>query len=234
MRVRLLLECGRVLVLARQIVMRINLLDRHTARAVSLLLAFLSTAVFALDVKRTERQALLEVDYEVATNDCVIAWTVRRFAHSEGFGLSEQSRCDTPLPNQAEHRSALLKSVVAEHAKLAGLRNFAWGRLQRADATAEFAARMQRTAAQSPHWNNIKGRPARASDGAGRVVQSLLNKHRVFAEIVEVFAAQGFKLEVNSVEKIIVGTTGVGALPALRLPLDAQVTFSVKSMAAPS
>ncbi len=197
--------------------------------SIALLFALLLTAtVNALEVTRTDRKEHGEVRYAVTSDDCNIVWTVRRFAHSTGFGLAEQSRCMRPLAEQAAFRTALLNVVKDENQQLDGLRNFYWGPLRRDDATTELANRLQRVAAKSTLWNTSKGRPAKASQGATRAVQSLLNKHRVFSEIADVFAAQGFNIEVNSVEKVIVGPGSDISMSNLQVPVDALVTLSVK------
>jgi hypothetical protein len=230
--------CG-VLVLAHHITMRLRSSHSLAALIAALFLALTPTASSAVEVTRTDADAnanatvsaLGEIKYAAATDGCTIVWTLRRFTHSPGFGLAEQSQCNQPVADQAAHRSALIAKVEADYPRLVGLRNFYWGRLARADATAELAMRLQRAAAQSPQWNAAKGRPSKASDGASRVVQTLLNKHHVFAEIAAIFAAQGYQLEVNSVEKVIVGPSRDALKPGQQLPIDALVTLSVKTTA---
>ena len=231
MRNILLLEVRRVLVLANQ--MKTHRIER--CRMALLLLALLTACAAvplnvhatALEVTRVERDTTQEIDYEVAGNDCAIVWTLRRFTHMSGFGLSERSRCNAPLAEQAAHRRALLVKVEADNPRLDGVRNFYWGNLHRADATVELLFRLQRVAAKSPWWSTAKGRPASATEGSGRVVQLLLNKHLVFTEIADVFAAEGFKIEVNSVERVMVGAHHDATNSHLKVPIDALVTLSV-------
>lgn len=183
-----------------------------------------------IEVQRRDSTKYLESYYTVSGDACDIAWTVRRFTESPGFGISEESKCTLPLQKQVPYREALLKKIAADTNNLQGMRNFVWGRLKRGDATDEFAKRLTMAALKSPAWNKKTGKLAANAGGDRQFFQNLLNKENVFSEITASFAAMKLNLRVGDVERVIVGPASMhvdGVAEGDRLPVDAFVSFSV-------
>ena len=223
---KLLLEFSRILVLA----------DSMKKRVVLFALAVISCSLFANDqiqvLKHSNPEFKTETYYEVSEQGCSIGWTLQRFTESSGFGIGEESQCGLSLEKQMPLRAALLKKVLADTNNLQGMRNFAWGALKRGDATDEYAQRFTMAASKSPGWDKRKGKMVSQTKTYydDNFFPKLLNKENVFSEVVATFAAQGFILQVNGVENVIVNEVDVrnaGMTKKEKLPVDCLVSFSV-------
>lgn len=157
----------------------------------------------AITVQKSEEPEFHTTNYIASGSSCVIAWSVQRSSEfKQGFGFSETSKCALPIAEQKPYRVALLSKLMADTGNLEGVRGFAWGGLQRGDATDEYANRMMAAAAKSKEWDKAKGRPAQPKSDPYVVLKNLLNKENVFSEIVSIFADKNFMLQVQDVEEI--------------------------------
>jgi hypothetical protein len=191
----------------------------------ALLFAVPAYSSSGVSVERVEDSRLQRIIYKVeASGGCQIVWARDiSTAAAPRFGIIEKSTCGLSLVDQKPLRSSLLAKVREETNNLTGMRNFVWGQLKRGDATDEYATRFGRAVAASKAWDRQRGvRTGRASKTLA-FYPDTINRAKVFTEVVEVFADQGFDLIAEDVEKVIVGKTDQG-----QVPIDAFVLFKVK------
>lgn len=227
MRGKLLLGRKGILVLAAKLIM-------PPAWSLVLALGLLPLAHEAIagsDIKleRSENLELRETTYSARGERCQIVWVAKRFGDGSSFGFSERSKCKISLAKQKPFRSLLLSQLLADTDGLAGLRNFFWGKLLRADSTNEYALRLSRAAQRSANWSGSVGTTVGYPLGVNSFVETLLNETNVFAELDAVFAEAGFSIEVNGVENVIVGNAEpvTGNRLTGRYPIDCILTFRV-------
>jgi hypothetical protein len=178
-----------------------------------------------VNVERTEDAQLQQIFYKVEdSSGCQIVWARDVSTAAEPrFGIVEKSRCSLSLVDQKPLRSSLLAKVREETNNLTGMRNFVWGQMRRGDATDEYATRFGVAVAASKSWDRQRGmRTGKASKTLAFYPDSI-NRAKVFSEVAEVFAEQGFDLIAEDVEKVIIGKTDQG-----NVPTDAFVLFKVK------
>ena len=176
-------------------------------------------------IERTEDMQSQRVIYKAeGPGGCQITWARDMSSPSEPrFGITEKSKCSLSLADQKPLRASLLAKVREETSNLSGMRNFVWGQMKRGDATDEYAIRFGQAVATSKSWDRQRGvRIGKAAKTLGFYADTI-NRKKVFAEVVEVFAEQGFDLVAEDVEKVIVGKTDQGAVPT-----DAFVLLKVK------
>ncbi len=174
----------------------------------------------AIVIDKHDDPAYHTVEYIAHGEGCAIVWTVRHVKEPTiGFGFSESSKCNINLSEQKPYRSMLLARLLSDTNALEGVHGFGWGGLQRGDATDEYSKRLSAAMANSKHWNRAKGRPNNPKANAYQVVESVLKQGNVFSEIVEVFAAQHWRLEVRDIEALQIKNG---------LPFNCLVFFKLK------
>jgi hypothetical protein len=191
----------------------------------ALLFAVPAYGASPVSVERTEDSRLQQIVYKVeASGGCQIVWARDiSTAAVPRFGIIEKSRCGLPLVDQKPLRSSLLAKVREETNNLSEMRNFVWGQMRRGDATDEYATRFGLAVAASKSWDRQRGMRTGKTSKTLAFYADTLNRTKVFSEVVEVFAEQGFDLIAEDVEKVIVGKTDQG-----KVPTDAFVLFKVK------
>jgi len=186
----------------------------------------------SIEVIRHDDTASGESSYLVDQPQCQIVWTTRASSYLPGFGIAEKSKCDWSLDKQTPIRRVLLQAVAKQTAGLKGLRHFTWGRLQRGDATDEYAQRLTRIVSQSGAWDKKAGQWIGKAAKRYNTLPELLNKANAFSELISVFAEQHLTLQVSDVERVIVEPMSESSErwnKGDRLPVDCSVVFSVKS-----
>jgi RHS repeat-associated protein len=159
-----------------------------------------------------------------ASGGCRIVWARHISTAAEPrFGIIEKSTCGLSLVDQKPLRSSLLAKVREETNNLTGMRNFVWGQMKRGDATDEYAIRFGLAVAASKSWDRQHGVRTGKASRTLAFYPDTINRAKVFSEVAEVFAEQGFDLVAEDVEKVIVGKTDRG-----NVPTDAFVLFKVK------
>jgi hypothetical protein len=197
--------------------------------AISLIAALLCAApthsTNRVNVERAEDLQSKRIVYKVEdSGGCRIVWARDISTAAEPrFGIIEKSTCGLSLVDQKPLRSSLLAKVREETNNLTGMRNFVWGQMKRGDATDEYAIRFGLAVATSRSWDRQRGVRTGKASRTLAFYPDTINRAKVFSEVVEVFAEQGFNLVAEDVEKVIVGKTDQG-----NVPTDAFVLFKVK------
>ena len=214
--------------------MAFKLVSLSNMRMIALLLCLLLLPQMAIgegEIKfvKTENVELQETIYSVKGEKCQIEWIARKFGNGTKFGFTEQSKCTLGLVQQNPYRTTLLHELMIDTNNLQGLRNFFWGRLQRGDATSEYALRLTRAALKSSNWNGSMGALSAYPQGINSFVKLLLNESNVFAELDSVFAKSKLSLRVNGVENVIIGDKEpvTGKVLVGKYPIDCILTFEI-------
>lgn len=183
-----------------------------------------------ISFSKTENQELKETIYAAQSDQCEITWTSQKTDEGSGFGVSERSKCALELSDQKPFRAMLLEKLSEDTNGLESLRSFYWGRLQRSDATSQYASRLARAASQSSNWNSAKGKLVDYPSGLNAFVIDILNKTNAFKELDEVFAQHGLSLRAHDAEKVIVSNKELATGKKLvgKFPVDCILTFSVR------
>ncbi len=189
-----------------------------------------NTMAAGFTVDKSADPEIHETSYTAHSDTCAIEWVVKRFPASSGMGISERSSCKLSLAQQSPYRAELLQKIMADTNNLQGMRNFYWGRLLRGDRNDEYSVRLSQAIASSAHWNTHSGTLVRFKGGLNEFVMVMLNQNQVFAEVIAVFAQQGFLIEVHGIEKVLVGAMppqGDKASVTGKVPFDCVVSFTV-------
>ncbi len=174
--------------------------------------------------------------YTVRSGDCRISWTVYGTETNRGV-VRHRSDCEGPLGEQAPWIGLVLHKVLESEGAGWEFRTLSWGRVYgdgQKDAT--IAVRLATAARRSTGWNAVAGKP-KGGDINGWV-RKLGRDSDIAAELRQVFASAGLKLEIASVEKVLVDRAGrlpfygilsrQGVRPADKVPFDCQLWFSVR------
>jgi len=206
----------------------------------------LGTAPAALDVhqgKVAEAEVSVEHDevsrqtvYTIRSADCRISWTAYGTTANRGV-VRHRSDCGRPLGEQAPLIGLVLHKVIESQDAGWEFRTLSWGRVYgdgQKDAT--IAVRLASAAWRSTDWNVVSGRP-KGGDINGWV-RNLGRDSDIAAEPRQVFANAGLKLEIASVEKVLVDRAAglpfynmlsrQAVRPNDKVPFDCQLWFSVR------
>jgi hypothetical protein len=130
--------------------------------------------------------------------------------------LRLRSKSELPLKEQVAIVSRILKKVPKERE----FRTFFIGRLIYAfGADRTMSERLIQAASESPLWDKEKGRPQ--SGHENKFVKEIANKAIIYPELKEMFARHGYKIEVSSIEKVLID-------PHTKLPYDCMTWFSLR------
>ena len=131
--------------------------------------------------------------------------------------LRLRSSSELPLKEQVGIISKILKKVPKERQ----FRTFFIGRLLNAfGADRTLSERLSLAASQSPLWDREKGRPR--SGHENQCVKEIANQAMIYPELKEMFAKHGYKIQVSSVEKVLIDSQ-------TKLPYDCQTWFSLSN-----
>lgn len=187
-----------------------------------LLLATLPACSESLQIQVEENKSLNSKHYLLSIGACKILWRLQFFQSGSGFGIREEVNCDLPLAEQTPLRSALLQKVALDTNQMQGMRNFVWGEVPNREA---LMPRLAQALHASGKWDAEKGQ-WRAGENI-YAMRKLMNQQNIFAEVAASFAAQGWQLQVEDVEKIQIAK-GMLANNAGKYPMNCSIVFSVK------
>ena len=129
--------------------------------------------------------------------------------------LRLRSKSDLPLKVQVKIISKILKKVPKERQ----FRTFFIGRLMNAFGTDKtLSERLSLAASKSPLWDKEKGRPR--SGHENQCVKEIANQVMIYPELREIFAKNGYEIQVSGVEKVLID-------PQTKLPYDCMTWFSL-------
>jgi hypothetical protein len=129
--------------------------------------------------------------------------------------LHLRSNSELPLKEQVGIISTILNKVPKERQ----FSTFFVGRLMNAfGADRTLSERLSSAASQSPLWDAEKGRPHTGHEN--QCVKEIANQAMIYPELKEMFAKHGYKIQVSSVEKVLID-------PQTKLPYDCLTWFSL-------
>lgn len=177
-----------------------------------------------------------ETHYTVDRNGCRFTWTVFDGELNRGV-VRHRSDCAFPISGHEPSIAALLKQVLRHKDGAWEFHTLNWGRLFGDGARdSTMAERLALAALSSDGWNRSTGRP-RGGD-INRWVKALGESAAIHVELRSLFRNMGLRLEIASVEKVLVLEAGqlpffprlsaAGARPSDKLPFDCQIWFSVR------
>lgn len=184
-----------------------------------------------------KRDEILRANVYTGTDgDCRIEWTVFGSEANRGV-VRHRSDCSRPLGEQAPLIGRILKKVLESEDAGWEFRTLSWGRVfGDGERDATMAVRLAVAARKSPAWDAAAGR-ARQGDING-LVGRIFREAGIADELKRVFSIAGLRLEVSSVEKVLVQKAGAaqfwsdlskrGVLAADKVPFDCQLWFSVQ------
>ncbi len=175
-----------------------------------------------------------ETYYLAQGKSCELLWRVKY--HKDGFGIrQDSSHCALPQPARQVYWDALLKKISDDTQNLQGFLAFQLGALKQGEGDADLSARLMLSAASAKEWDAKRGVIAkRPRDLPNLLVEKLLGKPQVFAELTQVFAKYHIQLRVQDVEEVLIQAATVDGLVLGRVPYNCLVSFSVKMQAAPA
>lgn len=185
-------------------------------------------------VRATDRiSASGEMEYEIASDNCRIRWTVSRSGVNAGIA-QQRSQCRLSLREQLPLHERILKRMIAEEPNL---RTLFWGRL---GIWPEWSARLALAAAKSPGWDAKIGRP-RLGRTSGAFIQELMAESEglLFEEYKRTLAPMRVDIRVAGVEKVSIDRAdrldfwreklvASGISGSDKLPYDCLLWFSVE------
>ena len=105
----------------------------------------------------------------------------------------------------------------------------------------EFARRVSKAAVESPDWD--PKRPWKEPGYSNKIFFNLMKKESIFPELKKIFGSLGYKIQVASVEKILMAKPQdipfgswlleEGADPGTKLPFDAMTWFHLEPLPDP-
>jgi hypothetical protein len=171
-----------------------------------------------------------ETRYLIARGECRLVWEIRDV---EPQVILHRTDCALPLSEQAPLIEALWQALpVAQPSQLS------WGRLCPDTGCAErqLSQRLALAAYRSPDWDVARGRPLRGHEN--EFVRRIANAAPIYPELRELFARQGYLIEVSGVEKVLVmpasqlpyyaALQAEGVSATAKLPFDAQTWFRLR------
>ena len=182
------------------------------------------------------KSELKETEYCLDADQCRYCWTTYQSDVNRGV-LHARNRCDRPMAAQLVHLEQLLARIDAAEAGRQTFKTLFWGRLapDPAQDGGQMAMRLALAAFQSPEWNKAAGQPV--SGHANDMVRRLANTAGIYPELKDLFAASGRKIQIQSVEKVLVAPArhmpffehlkAKGVQPDDRLPFDCLVWFGL-------
>jgi len=144
-------------------------------------------------------------------------------------------RNDCPQPLEAKLRllSAMIEELLPESEDRHDIRTLFVGRLVL--TFPDIAQRLAKSASESPEWE--QKRPWKEPGYSNRFVLQLIKQDNLFPELSEALKGIGYKVQVASVEKILMAKPKdtsfgdqlleEGADPQITLPFDAMTWFSL-------
>ncbi|MBE0657694.1 MAG: hypothetical protein IH602_08375 [Bryobacteraceae bacterium] len=177
-----------------------------------------------------------ETRFTSAVDGCEITWTVFESPANRGV-VRHRSDCSIPLSAAKPAIAALLQRILQHNAGAREFRTLSWGRLLGDEARdPTMAERLSVAALRSDGWNRATGRP-RGGDINGWV-KTLAESAAIHDVLRAAFNAAGLRLEIASVEKVLVlkasdlpffpRLKAAGAGPSDKVPFDCQIWFSVR------
>lgn len=189
-----------------------------------LILATIPACSENLQIQVEENRHLNTKHYLLTQGDCKIVWDVRFFQAGKAFGMREQVDCRLPIAEQTQLRHALLQKLAQDTHQLNGMRNFVWSSLQNKDVV---LPRLAQALHASGRWDAAKG-GWRGNEPIS-AMRDLMNQQRIFAELADSFAADGWTLAVADVEKIQIGEVKT-ASDSGKYPINCSIVFSIKKV----
>ena len=179
-----------------------------------------------------------ETTYTVTEGACRLSWTLYQTELNKRV-IRHRADCDLTLRGQLPLLARLLASVLATWPEADSLEILFYGRLTPDGAMGplEMSRRLALAAQRSPRWDAKKGRPDSGLGQMNKLVTELAHEGMIYPELKSLFAGFDLKLEVVSVEKVLVDEAGdlpfyqqmkkEGVHPKDRLPYDCQIWFSI-------
>lgn len=186
----------------------------------SLLLATLPACSQSLQIRVEENKNLNSKQYLLQQDDCRILWRLQFFQSGKGFGIREEAECPLPVQAQIPLRQALLKRIANDTGQMQGVRNFVWGSVPNQET---FMPRLKSALIDSGQWDASTGRPRGKAAKDMHFMRDLMNRNNVFAEVTASFAAEGWNLRVEDVEKLQISET---TSPS-KYPVNCALVFSI-------
>ncbi len=126
-----------------------------------------------------------------------------------------------PLNKQADSMKRILKTIFNDSTLNVEFSTLHWGRLNNStNRDFTMAKRVALASANSDEWDKKSGKPFQGH--ANSFVQNLANSHKVYPELVNLFADFNYKIEVSGVEKVLVQQ-------ANKMPFWSEISDKVSS-----
>jgi hypothetical protein len=146
--------------------------------------------------------------------------------------LTVRSDCPLSLNSLSQLLDAGLRSLYPGHSL--PIHSIYLGRLMNYP---EWSQTLAKSAAQSPGWNSLRGRPSKTGENDNQRIRQLLNGPAYPQALKPVFAQYGLTACIANVEKVLVFKAkdifqNISELPgkispAARLPVDAQIWLNL-------
>ena len=187
------------------------------------------------DVEVTRDDQLREVTYSTSSGACRLSLTVFE-SDANRHVIRHRAQCELPLSEQAALMAKVMRSVLRSRSDQERFRTLSWGRLH-PDGPADdtMSVRLALAAHRSMGWNSRTGKP-KGGDVNG-FVRDLARQERIYRELLPVFKELGLRIELASVEKVLVLPAGKlpffpalqehGIAAAERVPFDCMAWFSI-------
>jgi len=153
--------------------------------------------------------------------------------------LHFRNDCPQPLEAKLTLLSAMIEMLIPEAEDRHTISSLFVGRLVL--TFPEIAQRLAKSASESPEWD--QKRPWKEPGYSNRFVLQLMKHDNLFPELSETLKGFGYKVQVASVEKILMAKPKdtsfgdqlleEGADPQIKLPFDALTWFSLSPASSP-
>ena len=178
-----------------------------------------------------------EIRYSITDDDCLIKW-IRYTSELNKGVLRHRSQCSLSLKDQTPLLSKILFKVLQDIDDPRSIHTFFVGRLapDNAKGHLEMSRRLALAAKKSPRWDTEKGNPL--TGHINEFVKEIANQEMIYIELKELFEQFDMKLEIASVEKVLVTTAGElpcfewlknqGVEAVNKVPYDCLTWFSIR------
>jgi hypothetical protein len=181
----------------------------------------------------------METTYRIASGACQISWTVHKSELNRGV-VQHRSKCTLPLSKQLPLLSQILAEILKDTENARSFHTLFWGRLSPdvRNGNLDMSFRLAMAAYRSSLWDAKGGKPK--TGHTNTFVMNLAIKSNIYSEMKRLFENFDRKLELASVEKVLIMEAGKlpffdqlkkhGVKVTDKLPFDCLTWFSVSTI----
>jgi hypothetical protein len=181
----------------------------------------------------------MQTTYRITSGACQINWIVHKSDLNKGV-VQHRSKCTLPLSKQLPLLSQILAEILKDTENARSFHTLFWGRLMPdvRNANSEMSFRLALAASRTSLWDAKRGKPK--AGHTNTFVMNLANKSNIYSELKRLFDNFDRKLELASVEKVLIMEAGTlpffdqlkkhGVIVTDKLPFDCLTWFSVSTI----